>query len=265
MYLSQIWIYPVKSMSGISVYEAEVRERGLNGDRFAMVVDETGKFITQREFPELALIGTQLIASGLRLYDRKGRWDELIIAIDSESPILSVDVKIWNDQVMARTVGQEADDWLSRCLGKSVRLVIMNDTSPRILKLADQGHHIEVSFADEFPYLLTSMASLESLNRKLAAPVDMRHFRPNLVIAGSSAFEEDSWKMIQIGTIRFKICKPCERCMVVNVDPDEGVRKREPLKTLASFRKRSGGILFGQDLVALESGVIRVGEEVVLL
>lgn len=265
LHLAEIWIYPVKSLAGTSVSEAMAEESGFMFDRRWVVVDASGKFLTQREHPEMALIDVTLNETHLVLHDRHLLDDQICISYSQTFTGILEQVQIWNDIVMAYAVSDEANAWLSRRLGKTVRLMAMQDKTSRVLNLPYLEKDFALSFADEFPYLLTSDASLEDLNSKLPTPVDMRRFRPNLVITGNEPFEEDSWKQIKIGSVIFSVCKPCERCMVINVDPDEGVRNREPLKTLASFRKRDRKILFGQDLVALNEGIIRVGDKVIVL
>lgn len=261
-YLAEIWIYPVKSMAGIRVKDAWVQESGLNYDRRWMLVDDAGNFITQRTLPQMSLIDVSITPSVLSLCWRKESFDPVQVVVNQATVRNTVQVRIWNDVVVGYTVEDVVNKQLSRWLGQSVRLVEMMDNKSRMVNSSYSKQESGLSFADEFPFLLTSTSSLEDLNAKLQTPVDMRRFRPNLVVSGCVAFAEDAWNYIQIGSVKFAVCKPCERCMVINVDPDEGIRQREPLKTLASYRKRDRKILFGQDLMALDLGKVREGDKV---
>lgn len=264
MHLSEIWIYPVKSLGGIRLSQAQVEERGLKYDRRWMVVDEQGVFLTQRTFTQMALLDVSLAPEGLIISHRTDKENRILVPyIPFSSEALQVTV--WDDQVEALTVSDEVDAWLSEQLDKKVRLVMMPETT---LRKADPryAHNGEtVSFADGFPFLLISEASLDDLNGRLESPIIMRRFRPNLVISGATAFEEDSWRSIRIASTDFEIVKPCARCILTTIDPETGVRGPEPLKTLSSYRRVNNKVLFGQNLVAAQNGLIREGDEVVVL
>jgi uncharacterized protein YcbX len=171
---------------------------------------------------------------------------------------------VWNDWVSARLAQREAHEWLSAVLGVEARAVFMDHQSHRKVDPAFAGERDEVSFADGFPLLLIGSASLDDLNARLAQPVDMRRFRPNLVVTGGAAFAEDHWHRIQIGALRFDLVQPCSRCVLTTRDPDTGELnvEREPLRTLASYRRQSAGVMFGQNLIARSSGVIHRGARI---
>jgi uncharacterized protein YcbX len=259
MHLSEIWIYPVKSLGGIRLAEAVVQEEGLQYDRRWMVVDRAGKFLTQRLHPEMARIITSLRESELILSDRNNLEDCLKIPLDGMGNS-NIQVQVWKDIVNARDVGVEVDAWLSQKLNKDVRLVKLANPGSRLMRAEDSVTPSGLSFADDFPYLLTATGSLENLNERLDKPIDMSRFRPNFVIAGTLPFQEDNWTHIRIGNIHFAVAKPCERCVVINVDQTTGVRSAEPLKTLASYRKVNRKILFGQNLIARNDGVLKTGD-----
>lgn len=264
MLLSEIWIYPVKSLGGIRLTESLVEEKGLQYDRRWMVVDENGTFLTQRVNANMALLDVSLQKDGLHLSHRFEAANSVHIPFEPVTGEILL-VKVWNDVVMARTVCDQADAWLSQQLNKKVRIVEMTETTGRKMNPEDTEQERSVSFADDFPYLLISEASLSDLNSKLDEPVEMKRFRPNFVVSGTGPFAEDSWKQIRIGNINFEVTKPCERCVLVTIDPQTGSKGREPLKTLAGYRKHKNKILFGQNLIAIKHGIVREGDEITLL
>jgi hypothetical protein len=172
---------------------------------------------------------------------------------------------VWGDSVRAEAAGPEADDWLSRSLGVPCRLVCFARDAVRSVDPAFSRATDQVGFADGFPFLLISQASLDDLNRRLAQPVAMLRFRPNLVVAGGEAFAEDGWRRIRIGGLAFRVAKPCSRCIIPTIDPLTGQRGVEPLRTLNSYRKRGKQVYFGQNLVHESPGRLAVGMPVEVL
>lgn len=256
MRLSEIWIYPVKSLGGIRLTEANVEERGLQYDRRWLIIDENNVFITQRVFGQMALIDVALESSGLKIFLRNNPENNVIVSYEPGSGE-KVSVTIWDDIVNAVTVSDEADAWLSVQLDKRVRLVMMPESTERKAdpKYASNGEN--VSFADGFPFLVISQASLDELNSRLEEPISMVRFRPNFVIAETIPFEEDQWKRIRVGELDFEIVKPCGRCVLTTVDPATGEKGAEPLKTLASYRRVNNKVLFGQNMVASNFGLVK--------
>lgn len=259
MRLSEIWIYPVKSLGGIRLAEANVEERGLQYDRRWLIIDENNVFITQRVFGQMALIDVALESSGLKIFLRNNPENNVIVSYEPGSEE-KVSVTIWDDIVNAVTVSDEADAWLSAQLDKRVRLVMMPESTERKAdpKYASNGEN--VSFADGFPFLVISQASLDELNSRLEEPISMVRFRPNFVIAETMPFEEDQWKRIRVGELDFEIVKPCGRCVLTTVDPATGEKGAEPLKTLASYRRVNNKVLFGQNMVASNFGLVKEGD-----
>ncbi|MCE7042411.1 MOSC domain-containing protein [Dyadobacter sp. CY312] len=258
MHLSEIWIYPVKSLGGIRLEEALVQEKGLQYDRRWMVVDEAGKFMTQRNHPSMALISTAINASELVLSDHENPGDYITVSLDPKSNDTGISVQIWKDTVQVMVAHDDVNAWLSTKLGKHVRLVRM--FGDRNMNPDDAPDGVRLSFADDFPYLLTTEASLNDLNTRLENTVNMSRFRPNFIISGTSPFEEDGWGCVRIGAVQFLVSKPCERCVLINVDQSKGIRGVEPLKTLASYRKENRKIIFGQNLIAQSYGIVRRGD-----
>ncbi len=248
--LSQLFVYPVKSCAGISLPAARVDTRGLEYDRRWMVVEPTGMLVTLRERPELAHVRTTLSEDCLRL-DAPGMPPlELPRSPTTGTPTLAI---MWTTPVDARVV-EAASDWLSTFLSGEYRLVYMPDSSHRPYH---DRTDTPLSFVDGNPLSLVSEASLADLNERLAEPVDLRHFRHNLVVRGCDAYAEDAWETVQIGPLKLERLGPCVRCMLVNVDPDKAVYGREPLRTLARYRRFGQEVHFG-GLYRISSGVSSV-------
>jgi uncharacterized protein len=266
MVLSQIWIYPVKGLAGISVESAEVQLRGLAYDRRWMLTDETGVFLSQRELPMLALLGTAIEPPFLTVFSRKNPEQRIQIPLTAPaagSPTRRVEV--WGDPVDAHSCGAAIDEWFSQITGHFVHLVYMSDEGRRPVdqRFAPPGQL--VSFADGFPLLLIGQASLDDLNSRLAEPLPMNRFRPNLVFTGAEPYAEDNLRDFFIGDVPLRGVKPCARCIVTTTNQDTGERGAEPLKTLAQYRLQGNKILFGQNVIwtGQEAGaVVRVGDRV---
>lgn len=262
--LSAVNIYPIKSLRGIAVEAAEIQPRGLRFDRRWMLVDALGDFMTQRDYPQMARVRVEVTPHGL------------LCAVPDDEPLLvpyapesrtPTQVTVWRDTVAALPVSYAADLWFSRVLGKTCRLVQMPESTERRVN-TQYAHNGEiVSFADGYPFLLIGQSSLDDLNARLAEPLPMNRFRPNLVIEGADPFAEDTWHHIQIGDAVFAIVKPCARCTIPLVDPERGVvAGKEPLRTLATFRKVGSKVMFGQNLLLVSgSGTLHVGDAVRVL
>jgi uncharacterized protein YcbX len=263
MTLSEIWIYPVKSLSGIRLTEAQVEEKGLKYDRRWMIADLNGRFITQREFPAMAMLAVAIQENGLLISSRLESGNAVLVPFE---PVTAnpVAVTIWDDAVEALTVSEEADAWLSAELAMPVQLVVMPESTERKADPRYARNNENVSFADGFPFLLISQASLDHLNEQLEEPVTMLRFRPNFVVTGTAPHAEDDWKSIQIGTLSFDLVKPCARCVLTTIDPETAVKGKEPLKTLATYRKAGNKILFGQNIVAKQSGLVKQGDQILV-
>lgn len=262
MRLSQIHLFPLKSARGISVSEAIVEARGLLGDRRWMVVDEDGKFITARQNPNMVLIDATLDSQGLKLaYPEQTSIHVATPPLGQATQLVS----IWQSRCQARSAEPVANSWISQILERSCCLVHMADDCIRTVSRQWSRSGDSVSFADGFPLLLIGSASLDELNRRLAQPVTMANFRPNLVVQSSIPFIEDQWTNLRIGAIEFEISKPCTRCVLTTVDPLRGIKSAEgePLKTLTTFRRSALGVIFGQNLIARSTGVIRLGDAVI--
>lgn len=263
MRISELWLYPVKGATGIAVREWALDEIGLRHDRRWMVITPDGRFVTQREWPGLG--GIRQAIEGETLVLESARAGTVRVPLDgAEGP--AREVVVWGDRVRALDEGEEPAAFVSEHLGVHARLVHMPQHAHRQVDLAYAAPGDRVSFADAFPLLLISQASLDELNRRLPEPLSMRRFRPNLVIDGApGAHAEDGWRRIRVGTVECDVVKPCARCVVTTLDPDTGIAGPEPLRTLATYRKDGSKVLFGQNAIHRGVGMLRVGDAVEVL
>ncbi|ARU56564.1 Fe-S protein [Oleiphilus messinensis] len=251
--------FPVKSLAAIESEAVEIDSFGVKGDRRWMMVDEQGKFITQRQKPELSLISVNEVGHEIQITLPGGMRS---VTLSPEEVAVSERVTVWSDQVNALVYQGDANHILSDYLDAPVRFVYMPETTFRQVDRTYFAADQRVSFADGFPLLLLNEASLAELNGRLSTPVPISRFRGNIIIDGVEAFEEDGWKSIQIGDLQFDLVKPCSRCVMTTVDSSTGKKGREPLMTLSTYRKNDYGICFGQNMVQRGTGVIRLGDRV---
>jgi uncharacterized protein YcbX len=256
--LSEINIYPVKSLAGIALESVQLDRFGPRGDRRWALVDDKGVAITQRDDAQLALIKTQLLCDALIL--RLGG-DCIEIPIPGKDA-QKCQLRVWADEVSAVDAGQEAAAWLSKNLGRKCRLAYIPDDSIRLVddNYASAGE--TVGFADAFPILLISQASLDDLNSRLETAVPMNRFRPNLVVSGCEPFAEDSWSRIRVGEVEFDLVKPCDRCVMPSIDQNTAQRDTNINRVLASYRRRDGKIYFGQNLLYHKMGKLQLSSPI---
>jgi uncharacterized protein len=256
--VEQLYIYPVKSMGGFSVQEAMITDRGFAHDRRWMVVDNNGRFLTQRELPRLAQIATEPSDKGFALTDmRTGERLELPWELP---PAKRVTVRVWNDTVQAIGAPPISNAWLSERLDRAVQLVYMPPSAHRPLDIAyATGVN---SFSDAFPFVFLSSASVQDLNGRLVEPVTMDRFRPNVVVAGGEAYQEDAWKDLNVGQAHFRLVRPCARCTITTIDQRSALRGQEPLRTLATYRSVNNQVLFAMNAVAVSGDRVRVGDPI---
>jgi len=262
IYLKQIFTYPLKSAAGIAFKNSAVSDRGLQYDRWWMLIDKHNRFLSARKFHRMVLIRCQ-ISKNLLVLSAPGMNELRIPLAGSSGPKIAV--QIWKDECMASSCGEEAQDWFSNFLGTSARMVFMPPESRRLLDARYTDGQKRVGFADGYPFLLISEASLSDLNTRLNRPLEMARFRPNLIVGGARPYEEDEWKSVRIGEIIFQLVKPCSRCVITTIDPNTAQVGKEPLRTLARYRSRGGKVLFGQNLVHLAEGGLSVGMPVEIL
>src|SRR5687768_1169541 len=257
--LSEIWIYPIKSLGGIRLPQASVMEKGLAYDRRWMLVDENGVFMTQRNNPSMAL------------FKLKIEKEELIIVFGPKSISHSIplhpsrlekneNVIIWDDTVTACEVSKESSAWFSDILGSACRLVYFPEENARAVDAAYKVNNEHVSLADGYPFLIIGQESLNFLNSKLAQPIPMNRFRPNFVFTGGEPNEEDTWRNFTIGDNRFVGVKPCGRCAIPTINQETAEKSDEPTRTLATYRRNENKILFGQNLLATDHQEVKEGD-----
>jgi len=256
--ISQIFVYPIKSLGGSTLSSAAVTDRGLEHDRRWMLVDRNNRFMTQRETPGLALFHTSITPEGIGITHQSGSY--WLLPFDAP-PAGTAVVRIWDDLCNAVLVSPEADAWFSRLLSTDCRLVHMPDSTHRAADIKRAPGSI-TSFSDDYPFLLLGQASLDDLNSRLQLTVPVNRFRPNIVIEGGQPFEEDGIAKFRTGGIDFFGVKPCARCSVTTINQDNGRKSREPLATLATYRTRNNKVYFGQNLVHRGIGSIRVGDAI---
>ena len=256
MWLSRIFVYPIKSARGVAVRETQVDTSGPLQDRRWMLVDEHGLFLSQRKLPRMVLIEPRFEGS------------DLVVMAPGMSPLVIprwsgegewIPVQIWRDRLELPHPDQDYSNWFSSFLGQRCRLVFLPDEITRHVEAPFDDPKWRVSLADGYPLLIVTQASLDVLNAKLSSPIGIERFRPNLVVAGATPHAEDSWTHLQIGSVRLAIVKPCARCSTVLVDPISGEPGIEPLRTLAEYRRMPQRVMFAQNALVVTPGQLRTG------
>ena len=258
--LSTLTFYPIKACRGFDVPAANVERMGLQLDRRMMVVTPEGEFLTQREYPKLALVTPTLNDDNLTL--SAPNYESIRVAIQRTGT--PQPVNIWKSRgVHAIDQGEEAAQWFSDWLGARVHLVHIADGFLRKVN-ADYAVNADdhTGFADGYPILIASEEGLADLNSRLETSVPMNRFRPNVVVKGCEPFAEDTWKRIRIGAVELAVVKPCARCVVTTIDKDTLAQSKEPRNTLNSFRNPGNGAMFGQNVIPLNEGRLELGMNV---
>ncbi len=259
--LSEIWIYPIKSLGGIQLQQSRVFEKGLQHDRRWMLIDEASQFMTQRVYPQMALFKLSFEGEGLKI-TFGGHTTHLSFTNPSTMDLMKV--TIWADSVLACEVSTAHSEWFSSLLGMKCKLVFFPEGNSRAVDPLYKVNDEHVSLADAYPFLIIGQSTLDNLNEKLEEALPMNRFRPNLVFTGGEPHEEDTWRNFTVGSNRFVGVKPCARCVLTTVNQDTTVKGVEPLKTLSTYRKQGSKVLFGQNLVAVDHTKIFVGDRITL-
>jgi len=260
--VKRIFVYPIKSCAGIEVRSAQLTVRGLEFDRRYMLVDASGRFLTQRQHPKMALICPRFAAGGFEV-SAPGQSPLHLPTGLAERGHQTCTVRVWRDQVEATLADSDTNVWFSEYMGFACGLVYLADYQHRLVTNEAAAFDDEVGFADGAPLLLISDASLAELNRRLEQPVGIERFRPNLLVTADRAHAEDGWRSVTIDQARLDVAWPCSRCGLITVDPAAGQRDSggEPLKTLTAYRQRDRAVYFGQNLIPRALGTIDVGAE----
>ncbi|MBS1506154.1 MAG: MOSC domain-containing protein [Bacteroidetes bacterium] len=263
--LTEIWIYPIKSLGGIRLRSAQVFEKGLKNDRRWMLIDRDNNFLTQRVHHSMALFTWS---------ETNGQWSIHFKSDSIAFPFLTsgkqttthplVKAKIWDDEVEVFEVSKEYSQWFSEKLNIDCRLVSFPEENLRPVDANYQINRENVSLADAYPFLIIGEESLADLNHRLNEPVPMNRFRPNFVFSGGDAYAEDHWKNFSIGKNKFAAVKRCARCVLTTVNQNTGEKGVEPLATLAGYRKENNKVFFGQNVLAINHTEIHEGDEITL-
>ena len=267
MRVSALHIYPLKSARGISLDTMTLDALGVQFDRRWMLIDETGRFVSQREEARMALLTASLSAGALNV---GAPHRESFAVPQADLRAARIKASLWDDIIDVIPISSEADAWFSDVLETKCRLVYFPDDSVRVIERSFNPDGRLVGLADGFPLLVISASSLVDLNDRLVArgrdTLLMDRFRPNLVVDDAPAYAEDAWKAIEIAGIRLSIVKPCARCSITTVDQATGIRGKEPLATLATYRRGpDGSVYMAQNAIHDKPGVIRLGDEVAVI
>ncbi len=260
-FVTQIVIFPIKSLGPVALQEVNVDALGLVGDRRFMLVSDSGKFITQRTRPDLTRFELKLYGDDYLIRDKITQTHRIL----SPTPALGewVDVSLWDDQIHVREVIDGISAWFSELLHESVRLVQIQPDAPREIetKYQTEGSK-QSSFADSLPILIASEASYQAVEQKLGHTFDWMRFRANVIVSGIDAFEEDSWLDFSVGPVKLLGAKPCARCQLVNVEPSTGEVGKAVLAALTTFRQVNNKVYFGQQAVPVLLGKLAIGDEI---
>ena len=259
--VSELFIYPIKSLGGIPLRSAKVTDRGFQYDRRWMLVDSNNCFLSQREFPQMALLQVQLNEDALRVQHKINQSEAVRIPASPE-PRPLITVKVWSDKCKAEIVDPVLDEWFSEMLSMKCRLVYMPEFSKRRVDSRYASNKEITSLSDGYPFLIIGQSSLDDLNARLPDPLPMNRFRPNIVFTGGEPFHEDHLKHFSIRDIHFYGVKLCARCVITTIDQNTALKSREPLKTLSSYRQKNNKIYFGQNLLHSGQGEINVGDTI---
>ena len=259
--IHSLHVYPIKSCQGIDLDLARLTATGIAYDRHWMLVDDAGRFLSQRELPQMATIGCrfsndELVVSGAGQSD---------LSVPLQQPVEHrIKVQIWNDQCHAGIVSPQASAWFSDYLQRSCQLVLLPETEHRPVDPGYAEADQRVGFADGFPLLVVSLASIDRLSQQLGETVSIDRFRPNIVLDGCEPHAEDDWLTIQAGDIKIRLAKPCSRCVIPSYHQQTAQQHPRLLKTLANYRRRDGKVYFGMNGLHDRDGNLQVGQQVLV-
>lgn len=260
MQVSQLYIYPIKSLGGMELTSAELTDRGFKYDRRWMLINEQNNFLTQREHPEMALLKVELTNFGLKVSHKITKQTIDIPLVPQTQEMVTA--KVWSYKGKLQLVSAAADKWFSSILSISCRLVFMPDSAKRKVNPFYAVNKDITSLSDGYPLLLIGEASLQNLNDRLKQPVAIDRFRPNIVFSGGKPFEEDTMAEFVINGINFYGVKLCARCVMTTIDQHSAEKNKEPLKTLSTYRKKNFNIYFGQNVIHGGVGKINIGDSI---
>jgi uncharacterized protein YcbX len=259
--ISQLFIYPVKSLGGVSVAHAGLTDRGFTYDRRWMLIDENHRFLSQREQPVMALLQTAVTPKGIKVTDKRNISNSCIIPFEGEENKI-IKVQVWDDECVAELVCDNLDKWFSAALQLNCKLVFMPDSSMRKVDDNYAANNEITSFSDGYPLLLIGQSSLDDLNSRLKEKLTIDRFRPNIVFTGGVPYEEDTMAEFDINGIDCYGVKQCARCVVTTIEQSNAAKGKEPLKTLAAYRQLNNKIYFGQNVLYKGKGIIKIGDTI---
>jgi uncharacterized protein YcbX len=261
--VSELFIYPIKSLGGISVRSAKVTDRGFEFDRRWMLIDSDNSFLSQREIPGMALLQVQLSDGALTVQHKLNKKQPVLIPLYRELT-QTVTVQVWSDRCKAQLVSPELDEWFSDMLSLDCRLVYMPDSSKRRVDTRYASNGEITSLSDGYPFLIIGQSSLENLNARLEESLPINRFRPNIVFTGGEPYQEDIMEHFSINEVEFFGVKRCARCVITTINQDNCIRSKEPLRTLSTYRENNNKIYFGQNLLHKGEGEITLGDQIII-
>jgi uncharacterized protein len=259
--VSQLYIYPVKSLGGIAKETVEITDMGLKYDRKWMLVDENNLFISQSTRPQMAVLQTAETENGIKVFHKQDPQDAIIIPFDNENAE-KINVVIFEDTCDAVEVGKKQNEWFSNMLQTNCKLVYMPDDTGRLVDKRYATNEEITSFTDGYPILMIGQSSLDNLNEKLVEQLPMNRFRPNIVFTGGHPYIEDEIASFEINKINFRGVKPCSRCIMTTINQQTAEKAKEPLATLATYRRKNNKVYFGQNILHQQTGFIKTGDEI---
>jgi uncharacterized protein len=263
--IKQLYIYPIKSMRGIAIDESEVGLKGLNYDRQWMLMDnESGRFLSQRNFPHMALLTPSIADGKVTITDADGT--SLTFDIDECDTSQTYDATVWNDAMQVYEVSQSASAWCSKALNTDCKLVMMTNDYGRNKSLDDSSRSIPMNFPDGYPILVLGSASMDHLQSLCSEDIAIDRFRPNIIVETLVPHEEDEWQELRSDTdasLALKVIKPCIRCQMINIDQASALSNLEPTRTLATYRLTERGIAFGANTICVSQGNLKKGDTIV--
>jgi len=260
--VSELFIYPIKSLGGIAVSNAVVTDRGFQYDRRWLLVDSNNKFMTQREFAEMALLQTEILKHGVKVFHKKKRTS---ITIPFEMEGETITVQVWSDRCKGIVGDKNINEWFTEVLQTNCQLVYMPCTTKRRVDGRYALNEEITNFSDGYPFMTIGQSSLDDLNGRLEEKLPINRFRPNIVFTGGNAYEEDGWAHFTINNINFYGVKLSARCIITTINQDTIKQSKEPLKTLATYRQKNNNIYFGQNLLHHGEGTLHIGNEIKLI
>jgi uncharacterized protein YcbX len=259
--ISQLFIYPIKSLAGIAIPTAEITHTGFKHDRRWMLVDEQNLFLSQRTHPQMALLQPAETEKGIIVTHKQNPSQSLFIPFVNEQS-KKIKVTVWDDVCDAIEAAPLYNEWFSNMLQINCKLVYMPNDTKRLVDKKYAANNEVTSFSDGYPILMIGQSSLDNLNEKLTDPLPINRFRPNIVFTGGHAFIEDEMAAFTINEINFLGVKPCARCVMTTINQQTAQKSKEPLKTLATYRMKNNKIYFGQNVLQQQNGFINVGNEI---